>query len=191
MRRLIAVVGMPGAGKGTVVDYLSQKNNWPVIHFGQMVYDEVKKRGLKNIQDEIFVRNDMRLKEGSSVLAKRVAQVAQRHFANDKKIILLDGLYSWDEYLYLADSFGQALNVIAVVTDKLIRRQRARDRKDGHRQYSTDQLIGRELDEIVNLQKGDPIAYADFYILNNGTTKQLYSQLDKLNRYFNRKPSKI
>src|SRR3982751_2162291 len=92
---LLAFVGMPGSGKGTCTDHLSQTYNLPLIHFGHMVYEEVERRGLDNVADEKFVREDMRQQEGPAVLAKRVATKAQGYIAAGAKAIVLDGLYSW------------------------------------------------------------------------------------------------
>src|SRR3990167_4854060 len=112
MNRVIALVGMPGSGKGTCADYLHDKHGWPVVHFGNMIYEEVQRRGLDNVNDEVFVREDMRNKEGPAVFAKHVARKAQEHFKDGTKTVVLDGLYSWSEYKYLAETFGDALLVI-------------------------------------------------------------------------------
>lgn len=56
---IIALVGMPGAGKGTCTDYIAQKYDLPLLHFGNIMYEEVARRGLDNVADEKFVREDM------------------------------------------------------------------------------------------------------------------------------------
>ncbi len=71
---IIAFVGMPGSGKGTCTDYMADVYGFPVIHFGNMVYEEVQRRGLHNVKDEKFVKEDMRQKEGPAVLAIRAAE---------------------------------------------------------------------------------------------------------------------
>ncbi len=176
---VIAFVGMPGSGKGTCSDYLSQKYGWPVLHFGNMVYEEVARRGLHNVNDEIFVREDMRRQEGPAVLAKRVTTTIKDLDAKANPVILLDGLYSWSEYTYLADEFGDRLLTIATTAPKKLRRERVLNRKDSHRTYTLQELITREISEIENLEKGGPIAYAD-YTLNNSSNAvaDLYSQLE-------------
>src|SRR5438477_13104526 len=58
--KILAFVGMPGAGKGTCTEYISRVYAVPVIHFGNMMYEEVQRRGLDNVKDEKFVREDMR-----------------------------------------------------------------------------------------------------------------------------------
>src|SRR4029077_20474023 len=98
--RVVAFVGMPGSGKGTCTDYLHTTYNWPVVHFGNMVYEEVQRRGLDNIRAETFVREDMRAQEGKAVLAKHAARKADEYAATGNQTIVFDGLYSWSELLY-------------------------------------------------------------------------------------------
>lgn len=179
-QKIIAFVGMPGSGKGTCTDYLQQTYDWPVIHFGNMVYEEVQRRGLDNVNDEVFVREDMRKTEGKAVLAKHVARKAQGFIEQGQPIVVLDGLYSWSEYLYLEEAFGSDLVTIATAAPKAVRRQRVIDRKDSHRKYTLEQLITREVAEIEGIEKGGPIAYADFTISNDGPQQQLIDSLEKI-----------
>lgn len=171
---------MPGSGKGTCTDYLNGKYGWPVVHFGNMVYEEVQRRGLDNVKDEIFVREDMRKKEGPAVLAKHVARNIEMLRASGNDVVVLDGLYSWAEYMHLEEVFGEELVVIAVTAPKHLRRQRVLNRKDSHRQYTLEQLVAREIAEIVNIEKGGPIAYADYTLVNTLSTDNLLSNLDSL-----------
>lgn len=180
MKKVIALVGMPGTGKGTCTDYLHDKYGWPLLHFGNMIYEEVQRRGLDNVKDEVFVREDMREKEGKAVLAKHIGRKADEHFAKGAETVVLDGLYSWSEYKYLSEKYGDALTVIAIAAPKKVRWQRVLDRKDGHRKYTLQQLITREIAEIENLEKGAPIAYADFTIVNDGTTDEMINKLDSI-----------
>jgi dephospho-CoA kinase len=167
-RTVIALVGMPGSGKGTCTDYLHEQYGWPLVHFGNMVYEEVQRRGLDNVKDETFVREDMREQEGPDVLAKHAARKAEEYFGKGNHTIVLDGLYSWTEYKYLKQKFGDDLLVIATTAPKKTRYERILARDDGHRKYtSVEQIINREVAEIENLEKGGPIAYADYTIVND------------------------
>jgi dephospho-CoA kinase len=89
--KIIALVGMAGSGKGTCTDFISQKYSIPIVHFGNMVYEEVERRGLDIVQFEREVREDMRKQEGPAVLAKRAATKAQEYLANGEKAVVLDG----------------------------------------------------------------------------------------------------
>lgn len=180
-KTVIALVGMPGSGKGTCTDYLREKFGWPLVHFGNMVYEEVQRRGLDNVKDETFVREDMRAKEGPDVLAKHAARKADHYFEKGESTIVLDGLYSWTEYKFLKQKFGDDLLVIATTAPRLERYQRILNRKDGHRKYtSVDQIINREVAEIEHLEKGGPIAYADYTIVNDVEPDAMLNKLTKI-----------
>ena len=84
-------------------------------------------------------------------------------------------MYSWYEYKYLINKYPN-LQVICVVTDKKIRYDRVSKRTD--RAFNKEAIISRDISEIENLYKGGPIAYADYYILNNGKKEDL---IDRLN----------
>lgn len=180
--KIIAFVGMPGVGKGTCTNYLGSEYGYPVIHFGNMVYDEVQRRGLDNTKDENFVRSDMREKEGLAVIAKHAARKADEYLRKGSKLAVFDGLYSWDEYKFLNDKYGDSLVTIAIAAPKGLRRQRVLDRKDSHRSYTLEQLITREITEIENIDKGGPIAYADYTIVNDGNKQQLLDKLEEIHK---------
>lgn len=178
--RIIAFVGMPGAGKGTCTNHLNEKYGYPVIHFGDMVYAEVQKRGLDNVIDERFVREDMRKQEGPAVLAKRVAAKIDEYIQNGQGCVVLDGLYSWTEYKFLKEKYANNLIVVAIVATRALRHQRVIDRKDSHRSYTKQQIINREIDELENLEKGGPIAIADYSIVNDSTPKEMLTKIDQI-----------
>ncbi len=182
--KVIAIVGMMGSGKGTAVEYLTGKYGWPSVYFGGMVYEEVARRGLDIVRDETAVREDMRVKEGPAVLAKRVAVKARELLDQGAETIVLDGLYSWSEDKYLRQEFGDDIVIIAVIAPKKLRRERLLARVDQRRTYTLDDIIKRETTEIENIEKGGPIAYADFYVMNDGDLGNMEWQLDQIIKDF-------
>lgn len=180
-KKVIAFVGMPGSGKGTCTDYLHNKYGYPVVHFGNMVYEEVHRRGLDNVKDEKFVREDMRAKEGPAVLAKHAAKKAEEYLAGGDDVVVFDGLYSWSEFKFLSEKFGDDIIVIAITAPRILRYSRILARKDSHRKYtSPDQIRERDIAEIENLEKGGPIAFADYTLVNDKTPEDLLRGLDNI-----------
>ncbi len=178
--KVIAIVGMPGSGKGTVVDHICSAYNAQRVYFGGMVYEEVEARGLDIVADERMVREDMRAKEGPAVLAKRAATRANEILESGTPFVVFDGVYSWTEDKYLRETFGDAYVSIAVVNPKSIRYERVVARKDAHRPYTKAQIELRDIEEIENIEKGGPIAFADYYLANAPDIPSLISQTDEL-----------
>ncbi len=171
---------MPGSGKGTTVEHLEEKYHLPKVYFGGMVYDEVKKRGLDIVMDERAVREDMRKQEGPAVLAKRAALKADELLTSGAKAVVFDGLYSWSEDKFLRSKYGDDIITVALVNPKNVRYDRVVKRKDAHRPYTLEQIKLRDIEEIENIEKGGPIAFADYYLANAKNIDELNKQTDEL-----------
>ena len=70
------------------------------------------------------------------------------------------------------------LKLICVCTDKKIRYNRVESRPD--RPFNHEDIIKRDVAEIENSAKGGPIAFADYYILNNGDLNSFYKRLEEI-----------
>lgn len=178
LKHLIAIVGMAGSGKGTCSDYLEQ--NYPVVHFGKMVVEEVEKRGLEiNEANERIVREDLRKQHGPTVMAmlaeQRIAELSPFH-----DIVIIDGLYSWDEYKFFEQKYDDRFTVIAVFTPRKDRYERLTRR--GYRSLNEEEAKARDVAEIENLGKGGPIARADYTLVNTDTPTALQENLVDLLR---------
>jgi dephospho-CoA kinase len=177
---ILTFVGMTGSGKDTVTDYVKKKYDVPVIHFGNMVYDEVRSRGLDIVEFEKEVREDMRAKEGLEVLAKRATIKAREYIADGKNRVVLNGLYSWSEYKYLEKEFGDQFVCIALMMPRRLRYQRLLNRDDPERRYTLEQIKAREVQEIERSEKGGPIARADYVLMNDRGFDVLQAEIDAL-----------
>lgn len=171
---------MPGSGKGTAVAHIKERYQLPSVYFGGMVYEEVRKRGLDIVLDERMVREDMRLKDGPAVLAMRAAEKTRELLEDGAPAVVLDGVYSWSEDRYLRQTFGDDYIAIAAVNPKHVRYERVVARKDAHRPYTLEQIKLRDIEEIENLEKGGPIAFADYYIANAKDIDEFKEQTDAL-----------
>jgi dephospho-CoA kinase len=174
--QLLAMVGMPGAGKSVVVDYLRGKG-WTVVHFGGVTMRELERRGLAvNETNERAVREDLRKRHGMEAFAKLSMEVVLSGLSKGPTVI--DGLYSWSEYKFLRTQLSRRIYVVNVFTSRQIRYDRLLHREV--RPLSHEEAEARDFAEIENLEKGGPIAMADFTLLNDGTIENLYSEIDKL-----------
>lgn len=181
--KVIVLVGMPGAGKGLCVEYL-EKKGWPSVYFGGITVDEVKRRGLEvNEVNEKAVREELRATEGPGVMAKRMGNKIDGLATEGHKVIIADGLYSWTEYKIFKEKFGERAIIVAVAAPRAMRHARLLNRPV--RPLNEDQVTAREYAEIENIEKGGPIANADYTVLNNGSPEQTYSQLETILRETN------
>ncbi len=175
MNKLIAVVGMAGSGKSIATDYLKE-NGWTKIYFGGAVYDRMRKEGIEiTPESQKEYRENLRKQYGMGAVAEILKFDIENAYKENNTV--LDGLYSWDEYLILKEKFPN-LKLICVCCDKDIRYERIANRVD--RPFNHDEIIRRDLTEIENLAKGGPIAYADYYIFNNGNLDDYEKRLNEI-----------
>ena len=171
--KILAIVGMSGSGKSVIVDYLTEKG-YPKVYFGGMIYKEMEKRGIERTEDgesEKKFREEIRETEGKDWVVRQVIAETKDLIAAGQKKIVLDGVYSWTEYCTLKHEFPKALTFLAVVVDKNLRYDRVAVRPG--RAFDAAAIRERDRSEIENLEKGGPIAAADYYVLNNGTIEEL------------------
>ncbi len=168
---------MPGAGKSTIVDE-TRSRGIPCVYFGGVTINEVKRRGLDiNEKNERFVREALRKKEGPGVMAKHIIPEIDEHLKNSDSVVA-DGLYSWSEYKIVKEHYGDAALIVAIAAPRATRHERLAKRPS--RPLTEEEVASREYSEIENLEKGGPIANADFTLLNNKSTDELIAQFDSL-----------
>ena len=183
MNLFIALVGMCGSGKSVIADELVKKG-FHFFRFGQITIDIILEQGLEvNEQNERAIRERLRKEYGMGAYA--IKNVPKIDRLLQKGNVVGDGLYSWDEYKILKDKYADQLIVIAVYAPpklryaRLSQRKRSADDKEiRYRQLTAEQAASRDFSEIENLDKGGPIAMADFTLINTGSITHLLSQLE-------------
>ena len=175
MPRLIAVVGLTGSGKSEACAIL-EKQNFFKIRFGDITMDVLQQKGMPvNEENERYVREDLRRQHGMAAYA--VLNAAKiRSAINSGKDVVIDGLYSWEEYKTLKKEFPE-LRVLSVHASPTVRYQRLATRKE--RPLIEDEARSRDFSEIENIQKAGPISMADCTIVNEGPIDELRKQVKK------------
>ncbi len=174
--KIIAFVGLTGSGKSSAVEYLTKKGH-PKVYFGGIVLEEVRKRGLELTQEnEQPIREELRAKEGKDFVVKRIVVQIHDLIAAGQHRVVADGLYTWTEFKTLKHEFPGELTVVAVVSPKHLRKSRMAIRP--LRPLTSLQVDQRDWAEIENIEKGGPIAIADYFLMNNGSLDHLHDQID-------------
>lgn len=188
--KLVAIVGMCGSGKSVLADTLVAKG-YGYLRFGQIVMDEIKKRGLAvSEQNERAVREGLRREHGMAAMA--VLNIPKFNELLEKSNVVGDGMYSWDEYKILKEKYGKNFFVVAVYAPPQTRYERLEKRfsdKDDttqrNRGLTHEVAAARDKAEIENIAKGGPIAMADYTILNIGTLEEYQQQIKKFIDWLN------
>src|SRR5690606_16569957 len=92
--------------------------------------------------------------------------------------IVIDGLYGFGEYKLLHEEFGGDMVVVAIVSDRRMRYHRLATRPE--RPLTAAEAQARDFQEIETLEKGGPIAIADYTILNNDGPEVTLARLSQL-----------
>lgn len=174
---LIAFVGMPGSGKTEATAYIHAKGV-PFVRFGDVTDEALKAKGLTLTPDnERDFREGIRKELGMAAYAIKSEEKIATALASHS-VVALDGLYSWGEYIYLKEKFPQLL-LIHVYATPPVRYNRLAIRPI--RPIPLEKSRERDMAEIEHLDKGGPIAVADYLIENNDDNlDHLHEKVDTL-----------
>jgi dephospho-CoA kinase len=175
-KTILAIVGLAGAGKTESTEYIMTKTNWPKIYFGQVVDGAKEQYGEINEANERKVREALRAEHGMAALAVANLEKIKELFANGN--VIIESLYSWEEYQTVKKEFGENFKVLAIYTSFETRVKRMENRP--LRPLTREQLESRDSSQIENLHQAGPIAKADWTINNEGSKEELYKNIDQI-----------
>ncbi len=182
--KIVCVAGMPGSGKSIVSDELA-KRGFAYLRFGQITLDKIKEEGIEVSEaNERKIREQLREKYGMPAFA--ILNIPKIDKLLEDSDVVVDGLYSWSEYKVLKEKYGEDMFVLAVFASPKIRYERLEGRavendvKQRFRGITGEEAKARDYAEIENLEKGGPIAMADFTILNTRTIDDLKKKINEI-----------
>lgn len=174
--KVVAVVGMAGSGKSEVARVF-EEHGFQRVRFGDITDEELNNRGLEpNEENERNIREELRKKHGMAAYAK--LSLPRINSALESSDVVVDGLYSWEEYSLLKERYGERLNVLAVWSSPAIRHARLAHR--AKRPLMPTEAGSRDKAEIENINKGGPIAMADITILNENSLEKLRRETERV-----------
>jgi dephospho-CoA kinase len=176
MNKVVAIVGMAGSGKSEVARVF-EKKGYARIRFGDITDQEIKRRGLElNEENERYIRQELRREHGMAAYAILNLSIINKALLSTN--VVVDGLYSWEEYTLLKSRFEDDLYLVAVWASPTTRYRRLAGRKV--RPLNAEEAASRDNAEIEKTNKGGPIAMADFTIINEASLSELYGQSEKV-----------
>jgi len=174
--KVVSIVGMTGAGKSEV-SRVFESNGFTRIRFGDLTDEGMKKRNLEpSEENERLVRELLRKEQGMAAYARlNLPRIEQALKSSD---VVIDGLYSWEEYTYLKGRYGEDLYLVAVWSSPRTRYARLGNRSS--RPLTLKEAISRDRTELENSNKGGPIAVADFTIINESSLEKLRREASRV-----------
>lgn len=175
MNKIIAVVGMCGSGKSEAVKFFVE-SGYKRVYFGEVVMNEMKRLGLEvNEANERATRENLRKEFGMGAMAVKSLPIIEEFMKQSN--VVIESLYSWEEYKILKEKFGDGFKLITIYTTKELRYERLLKRP--FRPLTNEESNSRDISEIEKLDKGGPIAYTDYLIMNDGTLDEMNEELKK------------
>jgi dephospho-CoA kinase len=166
--RLIIITGMPGAGKSEVAQVLREEG-FPVISMGDIVREEVRKRGLEpNPANTGTVMLDLREREGPAAVARRCLDGLR---AMTSHTVVIEGCRSIAE-LEVFEQYAEPVIVLCIHSSPQTRFARLRQRARGDAPPEWSAFRERDLREI-SVGLGGIIALSDVMLINEGSIEDL------------------
>ncbi|MEM1873879.1 MAG: AAA family ATPase [Acidilobaceae archaeon] len=175
----MAVTGLPGSGKSVVARVIAEELESPIISMGDLVREEVRRRGLELTPWTLeTVATKLREEKGSLAVAYLLLEEIKRRELESQTLVV-DGVRSLDEVRVLR-SLGRVC-VVGVFAppklrlERLLRRGRAGDVK------SIEEFKMRD-NFNLSYGVGNLLALADYMIVNDSTLDNLVQESRRIAR---------
>jgi dephospho-CoA kinase len=194
--RFIGFAGMPNAGKDLCTQYFEQNFGYLHIRMSSIVIKEAQKRFGNELTRSDIQETGLRLREqyGPGVIARRAVDSWLPRLIADKEKEMKDeagrlrreelrcvfnGVRGENELQVFRKKYRSDFCLIAICASLKTRHERSKLRmRQGFDNFSLKGF--EELDSVeLTLGVGSAIALADYYVVNEGTKDELFSQLQK------------
>lgn len=164
MLRIVAVTGMPGAGKSTAAEALA-KRGWARVVMGDVIRSETRRRGLEpDARNTGDVMRLLRQERGEAAVAELCLETIEK--SGSQKVVV-DGIRSMAE----VDAFRKKAEVLLVAIHASSARRFELLRERGRRDDPLSRGMFDERDRReLGVGIGNAVALADEVISNQHTT---------------------
>jgi len=178
-KRVIAILGMPGAGKG-IASEAARRLGLEVLVLGDVIREETERRGLEPTPENVgSVMLQVRRDEGPAVVVRRLVPKIE---ASGSQTLIVEGIRSEDEVQELRSKYEVVTVGIHASPKTRFQRLLARGRSDDPKTWNT--FYERDSREL-NVGLCRVIALADILLLNEGTIEELQSSFRAAMRKLN------
>lgn len=185
---IIGIVGPLACGKGVIAEYLIKKYKYTSFSLSTLVHAEVKKRGFTSVTRTILqdVGDDMRVKEGDGVLAKRaIKQLIKNNnqLTQGKNKIIIEGIRNPGEVEYLRSIPGFFLIAVdakrEVRFQRVLKRGKPWDPQDWKTFLTVDMRDSKGADKTNGQQVRKCMSMADINLQNDTDPTHIYEMLEQ------------
>lgn len=173
---VLVLIGLAGSGKTTAAAYFKKKK-FPIVRMGEVTDKLLIKSGLPySEKNEKHIRENLRIKYGQDVYAKKVLPSVLRLIKRND-LIIIDGGRNKEELDLFRKNFAN-LKIIFLNTGKEIRYKRLQKRRQ--RPLTLIEAQERDVSELKYFKLQNLRKYADYIVDNNLKLADLYEQLRKI-----------
>jgi dephospho-CoA kinase len=178
MKKLIVIVGLPRSGKSLAADIIKRRFKADVFHSGDVIREEVKRRGMKYTpQSDALVAHWFNTHGREKILTKKVWDKVKK---SKKDLVVIEGFRSPNNLQYLKFYYKRKPAVIFLNSSFKARAGRESEKKRFGKSETLEYLKFRDrMEKSHGIMK--LIKKADYTINNSKfTKKQLENKIVKL-----------
>ncbi|MDB5282602.1 MAG: hypothetical protein JWO06_1677 [Bacteroidota bacterium] len=178
--KIIGITGTLGAGKGTIVDYLTKHHGFQHFSVRNYLSKIIKERGQEINRDSLVaVANELRAQNTPSFIAEELYRTAKESGVN----CIIESIRTVGEVnaLHAKGNF----HLFAVDADQRLRYERIIERASETDRISYETFVANEEREMTSTDPNKQnlsavILLSDFKFINNGSFDELYRQIDEV-----------
>lgn len=170
--RIIALVGMPGAGKSEVARIMKEKG-FHLVRLGDVTFRELRERGLeRNRDNEEMITKELRYQYGPEVYVEKSLHEIEKY-----ENVVVDGIRNIDEFMLLRKKYGHNAVLVSVEASDEIRHERLLNR--GERSQDKELSMRRDKhEEEIGVRRS--MGNAQYKLNNEKSKEELILDVEKL-----------
>jgi dephospho-CoA kinase len=178
--KIIGITGTLGAGKGTIVDYLTKHHKFQHFSVREYLSKIIKEKGGQVNRDSLVATaNELRAQNTPSFIAEELYRIALESGVD----CIIESIRTVGEVNSL-HSRGN-FNLFAVDADQRLRYERIVERASETDKITFDVFVENENREMSNTDPNKQnlsacMQLADYKFMNNGSFDLLYRQIDEV-----------